>query len=557
MKRLHHISLRLFLLQLLLLATSLTASGQDISYSPADGTTEHWYVIRFRRNMNFSIKSDETNHKIIVSGYSSSSAAADAPDEFRWKLVEAAPNGECYMVNTLGEYVGYDDTRFTLVSSEANAAKVHIISTTNTQYTGALEIQREHADGCMNAHGGTYENKEIHEFTAGDVGNVLQFDLAEDKKNNVDLYLQFSAYGRRALYDDGTGTTPVTQIPDAGVTRPEDPGYKWTKTWKGEDYILRSGRGRYLAVSGNGLAYTDNADEATVFTTPKSPYYGATTDPTYTALRSIYQTADGKAIAINPADGSVTMADASTATRATVIRETQEIDGIEPPVLSGESNPVWYNITFTATGDKLALGGEGTVAVTQGSNPFDLSMMWSLEKIDEDKFYLKSHEGGYLAWDGDNSCFTATGAKATPAMFRLSEADPGKNSWVLHYVDATGANQYLQPSDAKDKVVLAAATDLAKARVTFKAPTTPGNLPTGFEHTPQEMFYSDETHEYWYVIRFFKNTDYALKDVNGALELNQKVTTAEATDEFLWKLVSSDEAGWYHIVSKTKKYITY
>ena len=557
MKRLHHISLRLFLLQLLLLATALTASGQDISYSSADGSTEYWYVIRFRRNMNFSIKSDETNHKIIVSGYSSSSAAADAPDEFRWKLVEAAPNGECYMVNTLGEYVGYDDTRFTLVSSEANAAKVHIISTTNTQYTGALEIQREHADGCMNAHEGTYENKEIHEFTAGDVGNVLQFDLAEDKKNNVDLYLQFSAYGRRALYDDGTGTTPVTQIPDAGVTRPEDPGYKWTKTWKGEDYILRSGRGRYLAVSGNGLAYTDNADEATVFTTPKSPYYGATTDPTYTALRSIYQTADGKAIAINPADGSVTMADASTATRATVIRETQEIDGIEPPVLSGESNPVWYNITFTATGDKLALGGEGTVAVTQGSNPFDLSMMWSLEKIDEDKFYLKSHEGGYLAWDGDNSCFTATGAKATPAMFRLSEADPGKNSWVLHYVDATGANQYLQPSDAKDKVVLAAATDLAKARVTFKAPTTPGNLPTGFEHTPQEMFYSDETHEHWYVIRFFKNTDYALKDVNGALELNQKVTTAEATDEFLWKLVPSDEAGWYHIVSKTKKYITY
>ena len=560
MKRLHHISLRLFLLQLLLLATALTASGQDISYSSADGSTEYWYVIRFRRENNskqFAIKCDETNHKIIVSEYSSGSAAADAPDEFRWKLVEAAPNGECYMVNTLGEYVGYDDTRFTLVSSEANAAKVHIISTTNTQYTGALEIQREHADGCMNAHEGTYENKEIHEFTAGDVGNVLQFDLAEDKKNNVDLYLQFSAYGRRALYDDGTGTTPVTQIPDAGVTRPEDPGYKWTKTWKGEDYILRSGRGRYLAVSGNGLAYTDNADEATVFTTPKSPYYGATTDPTYTALRSIYQTADGKAIAINPADGSVTMADASTATRATVIRETQEIDGIEPPVLSGESNPVWYNITFTATGDKLALGGEGTVAVTQGSNPFDLSMMWSLEKIDEDKFYLKSHEGGYLAWDGDNSCFTATGAKATPAMFRLSEADPGKNSWVLHYVDATGANQYLQPSDAKDKVVLAAATDLAKARVTFKAPTTPGNLPTGFEHTPQEMFYSDETHEHWYVIRFFKNTDYALKDVNGALELNQKVTTAEATDEFLWKLVPSDEAGWYHIVSKTKKYITY
>ena len=561
MKRLHHISLRLFLLQLLLLATSLTASGQDISYSPADGTTEHWYVIRFRRDMNFSIKSDETNHKIIVSGYSSSSAAADAPDEFRWKLVEAAPNGECYMVNTLGEYVGYDDTRFTLVSSEANAAKVHIISTTNSQYTGALEIQREHADGCMNAHANTVEGHEIHEYTAGDVGNVLQFDLAEDKKNDIELYLQFSAYGRRALYDDGTGTTPVTQIPDAGVTRPEDPGYKWTKTWKGEDYILRSGRGRYLAVSGNGLAYTDNADEATVFTTPKNPYYGATTDPTYTALRSIYQTADGKAIAINPADGSVTMADASTATRATVIRETQEIDGIEPPVLSGESTPVWYNITFTATGDKLALGGEGTVAVTQGSNPFDVSTVWSLEKIDEDKFYLKNHEGSYLAWDGGNSCFTATGDQATAAKFRLSEADPDKDTWVLHYVDATDANQYLQPVDAKDKVELAAATDLSKARVTFKVPTTPGILPTGFEHTPQEVFYSTDTHEYWYVIRFCEREangyDYAIKcDGTSALRSrNYTTATSDELDDFTWKFIPSDEEGWYYMVSKSGKYV--
>lgn len=556
MKRFLHTYLRFLFVQLLLLAGIGQASAQDVSYSSADGMTEHWYVIRFNGTKNdkhYAIKCNKSAGKIVVGEFASDTPAASATDDFLWKLVEAAPNGEYYMVSKSGRYVSFDGTRFTIVAGENGAVKVHLV-TNGTNW----EIQREGVtDKCMNAYNGLDEGHDIRPWNKGDGGNVMKFDLAEEKDNNsVELYLQFSAYGRCSLYDDGTGTSPVTNIPGNGVTRPDAAGFTWTKTKKGDDYILCSGHGRYLAVTGDALTFTDE-EGATPFKTPRSPYYGAITDPTYTALRSIYQTADGKAIAINPADGSVTMADASTATRATVIRETQEIDGIEPPVLSGESNPVWYNITFTATGDKLALGGEGTVAVTQGSNPFDLSMMWSLEKIDEDKFYLKSHEGGYLAWDGDNSCFTATGAKATPAMFRLSEADPGKNSWVLHYVDATGANQYLQPSDAKDKVVLAAATDLAKARVTFKAPTTPGNLPTGFEHTPQEMFYSDETHEYWYVIRFFKNTDYALKDVNGALELNQKVTTAEATDEFLWKLVSSDEAGWYHIVSKTKKYITY
>lgn len=567
MKRLHHISLRLFLLQLLLLATAFTASGQDISYSSADGSREYWYVIRFRHKMNDKnrvITYNETSGKLITGTYASTEDAANAADEFKWKLVETRVDGEYYMVSKTGKYVGYNGSRYILVDHADEAKLVRLIPATYADYTDAWEIQRVdgNSGNSMNPQGGVDDaGKELGEWYTGTDVNAMQFDIAEVNKNDIDLYLQFSAYGRRALYDDGTGTTPVTQIPDAGVTRPEDPGYKWTKTWKGEDYILRSGRGRYLAVSGNGLAYTDDEAAATIFKTPKNPYYGATTDPTYTALRSIYQTADNKAIAINPADGSVTMADASTATRATVICETQEIDGIEPPVLSGESTPVWYNITFTATGDKLALGGEGTVAVTQGSNPFDLSMMWSLEKIDEDKFYLKSHEGGYLAWDGGNSCFTATGDQATAAVFRLSEADPDKNTWVLHYVDATDANQYLQPTDAKDKVELAAATDLAKARVTFKVPTTPGILPTGFEHTPQEVFYSDDTHEYWYVIRFCEREangyDYAIKcDGTTALRSrNYTTATSDELDDFMWKFIPSDEAGWYYMVSKSGKYV--
>lgn len=571
MKRLHHISLRLFLLQLLLFATAFTATGQDISYSSADGTTEHWYVIRFRRDMNFSIKSDETNHKIIVSGYSSGSAAADAPDEFRWKLVEAAPNGECYMVNTLGEYVGYDGTRFTLVSSEANAAKVHIISTTNSQYTGALEIQREHADGCMNAHQGTYEDHEIREYTAGDVGNVLQFDLAEDKKNDVDLYLQFSAYGRHALYDDGTGTTPVTKIPETGVTKPEDPGYKWTKMWKGEDYILRSGHGRYLAVNGNELTYTNDADNATVFTTPKNPYYGATTDPAdpiYTALRSIYQTADNKAIAINPADGSITMTDASTATRATVIRETQEIDGKDAPIASDAADPVWYCLTFINAGGNLTAKADGSVALGPKDVPAPAAA-WSLEKTETgtDLYRLKNFNGKYLQLNG--TTFTTTDNEGAASTFRLNEyAETGadRDKWVLQCVDAEGY-QYLMPATDGSSVGLTTADALDKSAITITLPSTASVKPN-INHSPQQVFYStaeDATpqHEVWYMVRFMRpvgGQNYALKCESDALwsrAYSLEASGNDAPDEFKWKFIPSDEEGWYHMVCKTGMYVKY
>ena len=566
MKRFLHISLRTLILQLLLLASASAALAQtfnhipqQVFYSSADGSQEYWYVIRFMNDHTGAIHCDNTQKMLMKA----TCDADNVTDEFMWKLVRTESSEWYHLVSKTGKEVTFKNDTYCPAEDGDVPANVKLINVSAYEdpnpasYRYAWQIKREGSAGTwtMNPQGGT--NKMV-EWSNNSMGNALYFELVEPAEG-IDLFLQFSAYGRMALYDDG-GASPIARQPAKGTTRPTDAGYTWKKIKKTGGYVLRSGKAadRYIKVNAdNTLGYTSAEAEATVFTTPASPYYGAgTEDPVYTAERCAYTTADGKAIAINPADGSIVMTEA-TGTRAAVIHETQEIKGIEPPITGSESSPVWYNITFTATGNKLTVGDEGSVAVAPSSNPFDVSTMWSLEKIDEDKFYIKSHDNGYLAWDEANSCFTATGAKASPAVFHLAETGPDRNVWVLHYVDATGANQFLQPTDAKDKVELAAATDLTKARLTFSIPTLSGNLAQAFEHTPQEVFISDDTHEYWYVIRFFKNTDYAWKDVNGALEINQNVTTTEATNEFMWKLVPSDEDGWYHIVSKTKKYITY
>lgn len=574
MKRFYHIPLRSIILPILLLASTVIAMAQEFNHTPqqvyystVDGAQEYWYVIRFCSNKNLVLRCDNDNTLLKVGSYSSSSAAIEAPDEFKWKLVHSDSEGWYYMVSKTGMYIKYADSRFKPDDDKANATKVHLIYNANNTHRYAWQIQREGSNSSMNPNGGLGDGKEIAEYNTGDGNNALQFDLVEAPEG-IDLFLQFSAYGRWAMYDDGTGGAPVLRKPSEGETNPTDPGYMWTKTKKEGGYTLRSGKGRYVALSadGNSLVMTNVQAEAATVTTSLNPYYGGiTTDNWYTADRCQYAIGD-KVISVEMGSGRVVLTDASAeASQATVIRETSEIDGTEPPVVCEESAPVWYNITFTHTGDKLAMGSDAANQphVGQITDPFDLSMMWCLEKIDQDRFYLKNHNGNYLQWNATESCFSSATDRTSAAVFRLVETGIDRKVWVLHCVGVTEANQYLQPSDAKDKVGLAAATGLTKSFVTFKVPATPTVLPQGFEHTPQQIYYStaDGTQEYWYVIRFCENKDYALRSDNAgnAVRANAYPSTGAATDapnDMKWKLVP-DGTGWCYLLNKTGMYAKY
>jgi len=573
--------LRYIILHVFFFATALNAMSQDIVYSPADGSLEYWYIIRFRHGMNYVLKCDESD-MVKSATYSSSSPASGAAEYLKWKLMESGTPNEYYMVSKLGKYVSFSGNRFRLVADETTATKVHLVATKNTTYTGGWEIQCEGVtDRCLNSNGGVGNNKEMAAYNAGDNGNVLQFDLAEVFDETAEMYLQFSAHGRRALYDDGgTNTSPIAKLPDNDETQPDNVGFKWRKQRKGAGYALLSGHNRFLAVNatGDGLTYVDTKDAATVFNTSLNPYTCDVngTDGHIVTRYQYTATVDGvdKSISIDMTDGSVDLAATSTTpSRATVIRETQNIDGAEWPAnVDGDGNPVWYSIVFPyPDSERLITADDKHAYVNYGGSAFPAegAMLWTWEDAGDDNIYLKNKSGEYLTRNG--SGFATANASTNAARFRFSEyTETGvdRNKWVLQWVDATDANQYLRPSSNRNSMTLTNATaDLTWAVVVFSQFTNkPAILTLSCEHTPQQIFYSTDEHEYWYVIRFYGDgtnatkRDYAMRCESDRLRSRSYPQTnsgSNAPDNMKWKFIPSDEDGWYHMVCKAGLYVKF
>ena len=592
MKLLRYISLRYIIFQILFLATVSTALAQEISYSPADGSQEYWYIIRFRHNMDRILTHYVDGNgvrKLVTGTYSRNSDAANAEDELKWKLVETNKDGEYFMVSKSGKYVSFSSSRFVLVDSESEAKKVRLIPAGYAAYAGAWEIQRVdgNSNQSMNPNGGVnVAGHELGEWNVGTDVNAVQFDIAETYDANAEMYLQFSAHGRRALYDDGTSASPIAKIPDNDETQPDNVEFKWRKQKKDGGYVLLSGHDRFLAVNaaGDGLEYVDTKDDATVFNTPLNPY---TCDVNgtggHTVIRYQYTTTVNgidKAISVDLNDGSIDLIDVTaTGSRASVIRETQNIDGAEWPAnVDGDGNTLWYSIVFPYPETERLITAEDKHAYVNyggAAFPAEGKMLWTWEDAGDDNFYLKNKNGEYLTRNG--SGFSAASTSAGAAKFRFAEyAETGvdRNKWVLQWVDATDANQYLRPSDNRNSLTLTNATaDLSWAVVSFSQFTnTPAILTLGYEHTPQQIFYSTNDHEYWYVIRFYgdgakgdagTNEDkrnYAIRCESDRLRsrLYPEVNSgSNAPDNMKWKFIPSDEDGWYYMVSKVGWYVKF
>lgn len=146
MKRFLHI----FLLQILFFAMAGTAGAQDIStmkYSPSDGTIEHWYVFRFCKTTGYALKCDDANSMVKSGTLNVTTSATDAPDEFKWKLMESETTGQYYMVSKSGKYVSFLNGRFRLAADETGAALIHLRAKrepkTNTKEAGRYSAREK------------------------------------------------------------------------------------------------------------------------------------------------------------------------------------------------------------------------------------------------------------------------------------------------------------------------------------------------------------------------------------------------------------------------------
>lgn len=464
---------------------------------------EYWYNIRFANNQNLALHPED--------GMLKSGNFADE-DQYVWKLVAAPTDGYCYLVSKTGQYVSFSDSRFRMTDNPAEACEVRLVNNLSNRYPYDWQIQRQGTANTLNPSGGLSAGKEMSEYGSGDPNNPLIFTLVEDP--SVDVYLQFSSYGRLALFDNGAGNAPSAREPGNNVTRPADKGYLWTKIKTADGYILRSDLGNYVALDagGNALVTVPEAERALHFTLGENDYAKDVNRTGGYPLRRYCYMAGGRALGVDPVSGAVGLTDA-TGLRATILRETQEIDGAEPPVMTEAGDcPVWYYINSSANGLMMSLpaanGSELTFA-EKSSSLFNHLQIWSFEMAGQpDEFYLRATDNRYFGWsastataDGEG-CFTLVADRAAAAPFRLSEfAEQGadRDKWMLHYVGpkpVQPACQYLRPATDNLHALLAPATALSKSGFSFVlCNSSPDGLTAG-DHLWRRIYFQGQNQEF-------------------------------------------------------------
>lgn len=140
--------------------------------SSEDDSDETWYYIQFRNQ--YSVLQDMGDNANILTAQKMLNI-----DDQLWKVT--GTEGNYTIVNKSGRKIDYANSRFT--SSSESSINLNIVASTNTTYAPAWEIQRVGASGCMNQWGGAGVNKELGEWTKGDVNNPLLFVAAEKSLN--------------------------------------------------------------------------------------------------------------------------------------------------------------------------------------------------------------------------------------------------------------------------------------------------------------------------------------------------------------------------------------
>ena len=221
---------------------------------------------------------------------------------------------------------------------------------------------------------------------------------------------------------------------------------------------------------------------------------------------------------------------------------------------------MWHDIRFSNAGStflSVTDGDDKTAFAEAKTAEFNPALVWRLEDAGNDLVRVKGYKGtGYLAWNG--SAFTAKADEAGAALFRINEyieTGADRDKWLLHYVGATDANQYLKPNDAKDKVVLAAANALRPTALLFEEKGKTADV----MNEAQAVYFSTSDARYWYVIRFCENKNLVLRcdeDMPRVGSYPADSPAANAPDNMKWKLEVSDK-GEYYLVSKNGRYVYY
>ena len=418
-------------------------------YEPNIFSTEKepkYFSVIFK-NGNWALN-DEGNGNNALTASKDANAASQL-----WQFVGTPDN--FYMKSKQGNYLGNRNDNGTLFyySTTDNNSKTlfTIFKTGNNSYTGAYEIQRIGAEGCMNMYQGAGNGKKLSEWNKGDGGNPLQFI---EEKEVVELpyfsteeapeywWLQFNA-GGAVLKDNGAGEKAVTA----------DKTYNNAQLWQlvGDEnsFYMKNKAGNYLSWNGSRFATSANsADKAELILHETSNADAA----------GCYEIQLKGNSYMNQHGGSGKDKELGTWNAGDANNPLQFISA-EPsfPTFSDDNNEQWYFIKFSNGGWIIEDKGTGNNALTASVDDLN-TQKWKLignkehcQIVNMDKNYLvydNSRIKTSKTEDSQGFKIVVTGNDKYPMHFEIQHASVDNKAFNMH--GGSGKDKEIALYDAND-----------------------------------------------------------------------------------------------------------
>ena len=235
----------------------------------ADENGDVWYYIQFR-NGNAVLQDMGNNVNLMTQAKLVTNA-----DNQLWKVTGSVDN--YVIVGKSGRSVNFASSRFQASSTASVSLK--LLSTTNSTYAPAWEIQRVGSTNSMNQWGGAGAGKELGEWSAGDPNNPLLFVAAneiktmfpkissDDNSNETWYYIQFQN-GNGVIQDMGDNTNLLTEKPSKSLAQ------LWKVTGTADNYTITGKNGRKINLANS--RFTASSGSSVLFKileTTNATYY--------------------------------------------------------------------------------------------------------------------------------------------------------------------------------------------------------------------------------------------------------------------------------------------
>lgn len=409
-------------------------------FSTINGT--YYYKLQFKAN-----HAGDDRLTLTANGYDTPTVNTEAnPANMNqnWILRTAvnpkAKEGDFYLVNQMGEFLCYNESKFVIRSQyDKNTTTVYRFMQNDTQPTYwmidmPLNTGTTHTMGLRNTD--VYKLKECE--VVSDY-NYLSFKPSTYVSEYN--YLEFTGNGRTALFEKDGALIAVATT----ETQPIGDGYQWTSETAEQNgivvgIVIKSKAGHYVKYDTTTKTFSSvaNKTDASIFVRSENTYYTATAGATRYNYTLYGNTDTYNTLGVK--NGQLQLVRPNS--RYAVVRRTTSLRGaLFCPMVSTDDKPYYYHIDLRTNGDELlhdANDGEVLQKTAETLLPLK-DLRWSIyEANDWGDVYIKSFKGHYIYCDGTDQRVTAnTSVRDAKGRYKLCDIADNTDSrsdghWLIY-----------------------------------------------------------------------------------------------------------------------------